>query len=239
MSNSFLPFSSVQILTGLLSYRSNMIHHTTKPTRPVHPAKTWISLGIHPVWSESSLSAWRNLGSLATHWAHSKVWSGWADAKTDRSLRLVHRIFCWFCCALAQICLFSKYGLISSWYCVVELCCEKNKLKLVPNNWLFHDQELNSGSTVWWTDMLPTAQQWLFWSCMAVLTHICPVNLSILINWTSPFPDFGVSGVLFHFYSISNRNSCEQTVQTMVRQNASSDLGLHCLPRSEKCTCIW
>ena len=38
----------------------------------VHPAKTQISLGIHPVWSESSLSAWRKLGPLATHWAHSE-----------------------------------------------------------------------------------------------------------------------------------------------------------------------
>ena len=37
----------------------------------VRPAKTQISLGIHPVWSESSLSAWRKLGSLATQWAHS------------------------------------------------------------------------------------------------------------------------------------------------------------------------
>ena len=36
----------------------------------VHPAKTLISLGICPVWSESSLSTWRKLGSLATHWAH-------------------------------------------------------------------------------------------------------------------------------------------------------------------------
>ena len=35
-------------------------------------AKTQISLGIHPVWSESSLSAWRNLGTLATHWVHSE-----------------------------------------------------------------------------------------------------------------------------------------------------------------------
>ena len=31
-----------------------------------------ISLGIRPVWSESSLSAWRKLESLATHWVHSK-----------------------------------------------------------------------------------------------------------------------------------------------------------------------
>ena len=38
----------------------------------VRPAKAQISLGIHPVWSESLLSAWRMLGSLATHWAHSK-----------------------------------------------------------------------------------------------------------------------------------------------------------------------
>ena len=38
----------------------------------VRPAKTQISLGIRPVWSESSLSAWRKPGSLATHWAHSE-----------------------------------------------------------------------------------------------------------------------------------------------------------------------
>ena len=38
----------------------------------VRPVKTQISLGIRPVWSESSLSAWRKLGSLATHWAHSE-----------------------------------------------------------------------------------------------------------------------------------------------------------------------
>ena len=45
----------------------------TKPSKlHVRPPKTRISLGIHPVWTESSLSAWRKLGSLATHWAHSK-----------------------------------------------------------------------------------------------------------------------------------------------------------------------
>ena len=37
--------------------QSEMSRSTTKPTKwPVHPAKTQISLGIHPVWSESSLS---------------------------------------------------------------------------------------------------------------------------------------------------------------------------------------
>ena len=56
----------------------------------VRPAKTQISLGIRPVWSESLLSAWRKLGPLATHWAHSEDWSDWADAQADLSLRWAH-----------------------------------------------------------------------------------------------------------------------------------------------------
>ena len=51
----------------------NVSRVTTKPTIwHVRPAKTPISLGILPVWSESSLSPWRNIKSLATHWAHSE-----------------------------------------------------------------------------------------------------------------------------------------------------------------------
>ena len=38
----------------------------------VRPAKTQISLGIRPVWSESSLFACRKLGSLATHLTNSE-----------------------------------------------------------------------------------------------------------------------------------------------------------------------
>ena len=45
----------------------------TKPTKwHVRPAKTKLSLCICPVWSDSSLSAWRKLDSIATHWAHSE-----------------------------------------------------------------------------------------------------------------------------------------------------------------------
>ena len=57
------------------------------------PAKTQFSLGIRQVWSESSMSAWRKLGSLATHWAHSEDWSDWADAQADLSLRWAHNHF--------------------------------------------------------------------------------------------------------------------------------------------------
>ena len=69
----------------------------------VRPAKTKISLWIRPVWSESSLSAWRKLGSLATHWVHSEDWSDWADAQADLNLRWVHMPFCWFCHEAAQM----------------------------------------------------------------------------------------------------------------------------------------
>ena len=55
-------------------------------------------------------------------------------------------------------------------------------------------------------------------------THICLVDSSILISWTSPFPILGVSGVLFHFFLIFDRNS----------HSVASDLGLHCLPMSQK-----
>ena len=45
----------------------------TKPTKwHVRPVETQISLGIRPAWSEFSLSAWKELGSLATHWSHSE-----------------------------------------------------------------------------------------------------------------------------------------------------------------------
>ena len=58
----------------------------TKPT-----AKTQISLDISPILLESSLSAWRKVGSLATHWAHSEDWSDWAD-EAELSLCWAHVI---------------------------------------------------------------------------------------------------------------------------------------------------
>ena len=45
---------------------------TNKMACAPRQTKTQISQGIRPVWSASSLSACRKLGSLATHWAHSE-----------------------------------------------------------------------------------------------------------------------------------------------------------------------
>ena len=74
----------------------------------VCPAKTQISLGICPVWSDSLLSAWRKLGSLATHWPHSED-----SDQTGRMPRLIRPVwsesllgahsFCWFYHEVAHI----------------------------------------------------------------------------------------------------------------------------------------
>ena len=69
----------------------NEPHHDKTNSVTVCPSKTQISLGIRPDWSESSLSAWRKLGSLATHWAHSEDSDQTGrDAQADLSLRWAH-----------------------------------------------------------------------------------------------------------------------------------------------------
>ena len=61
-------FKRKSTLSGIcLKYE---LPHDKTNKMTVRPAKNQIRLGIRPVWSESSLSAWRKLGSLATHWAH-------------------------------------------------------------------------------------------------------------------------------------------------------------------------
>ena len=63
----------MQIIINSMKTVCNVSRVTTKPTIwHVCPAETPISLGIRPVWSESSLSPWRNNKSLATHWAQSE-----------------------------------------------------------------------------------------------------------------------------------------------------------------------
>ena len=77
---------------SIFGTKYELSQHKTKPTkRHVCPPKTLISLGIRPVWSESLLSAWRKLVSLATHWAHN-----WADAQADLSSIGAHAILCVF-----------------------------------------------------------------------------------------------------------------------------------------------
>ena len=50
-----------------------------------------------------------------------------------------------------------------------------------------------------WTDSVKTKTIAFRGSPFQNLTHICLMDPSILINWTSPFPILGVSGVFFIF----------------------------------------
>ena len=56
----------------------------------VCPAKTQISIGICPVWSESSLCAQWVVKDPSFLHADSEDWSDWADAQDDLSLRWAH-----------------------------------------------------------------------------------------------------------------------------------------------------
>ena len=66
-SDTGLPYRFLNNSKG-----ANELPHDITNKMSVRPVKTQISLGICPLWSESLLSAWRKLGSLATHWAHSE-----------------------------------------------------------------------------------------------------------------------------------------------------------------------
>ena len=92
----FCSYGPISITHHIIWDKQNELQYDKTNKVSVCPAKTQISLGISPVWSESSLSAWRKHGSLATHWAHSEDWSDWADAQADLSLRWVHSHFVGF-----------------------------------------------------------------------------------------------------------------------------------------------
>ena len=49
------------------------------------------------------------------------------------------------------------------------------------------------------------------------LTNLSRMSFPISISGTSLFQILGILGSIFHFYSISNRTFCEQTVETQIR----------------------
>ena len=73
---------------------------------PGNPAKSQISLGIRPrrsrVFAVHWLGSW---GPKVSSCAQRKDWSDWMDALADLGVRRAHRPYCWFCHALAHLCL--------------------------------------------------------------------------------------------------------------------------------------
>ena len=80
-----------------IKYSTQMSRLVTRPRKwAFRPAKTQISLGIRPVWSEFSMCApWVAKDPSFLH-ADSEDWSDWADAQADLSHRLAHSHFVGF-----------------------------------------------------------------------------------------------------------------------------------------------
>ena len=81
----------------------------------LRPAKTQISLGIRPVWSESLLSAWRKLGSLATNWSHSED-----SDQTGQMPRLI-RVFAGHTLIVFVLSWDGSFGVVGDVVCLT--CC--------------------------------------------------------------------------------------------------------------------
>ena len=141
------------LLKSVLTVKWQMSLCMTKPTKwPVHPAKTHISLGIHPVWSESSLSAWRKLGSLATHWVHSEDsdQTGWMP-----------RLIWVFAGRIGHFVGFVMRMLKYSLYTVMQSkSCSAKKLHLkvaklaykVKKDWLINTLDWKPDTKYWWSN---------------------------------------------------------------------------------------
>ena len=64
----------------------------TKPTKWLYAQRRLRSAWASAQSDQSSLSAWRNIGPFAVIGAHCELWSDWASAQVDLSLRLAHVI---------------------------------------------------------------------------------------------------------------------------------------------------
>ena len=101
------------MLSHCLGIYETSTQHETKDiwaaSRQNQQNGTCVQQRLRSAWAstqsdQSLLSAWRKLGSLATHWVHSELWSDWADAH-DLSLHWTHShivgfVMRWLICAL-------------------------------------------------------------------------------------------------------------------------------------------
>ena len=167
--------------------------------------------------------------------AQRRLWSDWADAQADLSLHWAHLPFRWFCHDAVQFtghlrhtkilrCCHnqnktehtevysSKHSGDFSKGCEVILILDgEHRFTLPIRQMLLLDGKSISPTRIKLTCIL-TKQKLRVATLSITLTHNCPLDFSISINTTSPFSNLGVSGLLPHFYFISNRNSCKQTV---------------------------
>ena len=138
----------------------------------VRPAKTQISLGIRPVWSESSVSAWRKLWFLATYWVHSED-----SDRTGRMPRLIW-VFAGRTCHFVG---FVMRRLIYEWISTFTTC------QMIRNDNAFHLTFVHSligrvyiSPTSWVSMYCSANRSYRRRRLMNTLLGLCP--LSLLVN---------------------------------------------------------
>ena len=149
----------------------------------MRPAKTQISLGISPVWSESSLSTWRNLEPLATHWVHSED-----SDQTGRMPRLIW-VFTGCTCHFVS---FVMRRLIISVFC----------LTIMLLSWQMFANSVDPDQT---------ACICIFWThCSIVKPHISNLSHSTTkpTKWPAKLPNFSdfyskIVVCFFFFYKVN------------------------------------
>ena len=138
----------------------------------VCPAKTQISLGIRPVWSESLLSTWRSVWSIVTHNANSKysdqtgcmprlIWVfivrtahfvGYSHALTEFIWNTISCVICLSCMFWFY---FKKIGFIFEWNCHVSIYQMKKFYQhlvwalVFGNEYVYHNVPKFSERQVW------------------------------------------------------------------------------------------
>ena len=94
------------------AFLNHLDRHTIKTMRwPMRTLKTPVSLGIFPQLNQSSLSASRNLGSLITHWVHSKDsdQTGWMPSWSESSLDAQLILLVWSLYGFYSVLMHIKY----------------------------------------------------------------------------------------------------------------------------------
>ena len=123
----------------------------------VRPAKTQVSLGIRPVWSESSLCAqWVAKDPSFPSCGQRRLWSDWADARADLSLHWAHMPFCWFCHAVVQI--------LFAW---CNIMCYPAKCSIIKSATFVNCFEGIKRATTWQNQQNDLCAQWRLRSAWA------------------------------------------------------------------------
>ena len=120
------------------TFSIHLSHLMTKSTKWLCAHRRLRSAWESAQSDQSSLSAWRNIGSSATHWVDSEdSWLDLAHAQADLSLRWAHS-HCWFCHVTAHLspiyhnALLHIFTFETALFCTTRKRCKQCKMRRRP-----------------------------------------------------------------------------------------------------------